>query len=456
VTSSDFPNRPADPSERKTANVEAPQDEHALAVVPAGEHHVPVHASPGTGKRILVGVLVLAVGLAATWFIVSHRKAEAESSLQRDTQEAVDAPPPVNVVSVEYGPSSHTLSLPGEAKAWYESTIYARVSGYVEKWNVDIGDQVKAGQVLATIETPELDQQLAAAKAKVEASDAQINLAKANMHFSEVTLDRYKDAPKGVVSELERDERSSDAQTSSARVMAAISDLQSSKADVDRLEAMIAFQKVTAPFDGTITDRRVDVGDLVTAGSTASTTSLYRIAQMTKLRIYVDVPQSAALAIRDGDEATATWNGHDVEGKVARNAKTIDVISKTLRVEVDIPNENSTLLPGMYLDVEFKLHDAKPSLQVPASAMYFRTGGPEVAVVSADGHVMFHEVTIVRDMGNIVEVSGGISVGDRVALNISNQVVDGDVVSATEAHSDGASPDSRPEATATRSAVAAQ
>jgi membrane fusion protein (multidrug efflux system) len=177
---------------------------------------------------------------------------------------------------------------------------------------------------------------------------------------------------------------------------------------------------------------------------------------MTKLRIYVDVPQSAALAIRDGDEATATWNGHDVEGKVARNAKTIDVISKTLRVEVDIPNENSTLLPGMYLDVEFKLHDAKPSLQVPASAMYFRTGGPEVAVVSADGHVMFHEVTIVRDMGNIVEVSGGISVGDRVALNISNQVVDGDVVSATEAHSDGASPDSRPEATATRSAVAAQ
>jgi len=333
---------------------------------------------------------------------------------------------------VQYGPPTHIISLPGETRAWYESTIYARVSGYLAKWNVDIGDQVKAGQVLATIDTPELDHQLVAAQAKEAASEAQLNLAKATMHFSEVTFGRYKDAPKGVVSDLERDERDADYETSVARVAAAESDLNSAKAEVENLQDMIAFQKVRAPYDGTITERRVDIGDLVTAGSTASTTSLFRMAQSDQLRVFVDVPQDTAPDIHDGDEATAVWNGKTFVGKVARNARAINLTAKTLRMEVDIPNANMALLPGAYLNVNFKTKDEKPSLQVPASAMNFRSGGPAVAVVSDDGRISFHSVTIARDMGNVVEIASGISVGDHVALNISNQIMDGDYVTATE------------------------
>ncbi len=392
------------------------------------QRHVPMHAQPGTGKRMLVAVAVLAIVLTATYLFVSHRKAAAENSLNTSAKETAEEPLPVNVVHVQYGSAIHTIALPGETHAWYESTIYARVSGYLKQWNVDIGDEVKAGQVLAIIETPELDQQLTAAKAKFAAAEAQVKLAQANEQFSDTTLARYKDAPKGVVSDLERDERGAENQTNIAREAAAESDLNSAQAEIDRLQDLIAFQKVTAPFDGTITERRVDIGDLVTAGSTVNTTSLFRIAQSTRLRIFTDVPQSIALAIRNGDDATALWNGRSVVGKVARNSQAINPASKTLRVEVDVSNKDLALLPGMYVDVQFQTQGAGRVLQVPASALIFRSGGPCVAVVSPDDHVEFHPVTIARDLGNFVEIGSGLSPQDLVALNISNQISNGDVV----------------------------
>jgi RND family efflux transporter MFP subunit len=396
------------------------------------ESHVPVHAVRGTGKGILVGVLLLGAVLGLTFFTVTRHRTTLENSLKQQTENALDTPSAVNVVPVRYGSRSRSISLPGETQGWYEATVYARVNGYVQQWNVDIGDSVKAGQVLAVIETPELDQQLAAAKAKAVAAQAQINLAKASMHFSQVTLDRYKDAPKGVVSDLERDERASDYQTSIARVAAAEADLNSANAEVERLDALINFQKVVAPFDGVITERRVDIGDLISAGSSSSTTALFRMAQYKKIRVFVNVPQSIAMEIHDGDDAAAVWNGEPFKGKVARNARALNPAARTLRMEVDVPNADLTLLPGMYLDVSFDVQDAKPALQIPASALNFRSGGPSVAVVSEDGRVSFRSVQIARDMGNIVEIAGGLSPDDRVVLNISNQIVDGDRVTATE------------------------
>jgi RND family efflux transporter MFP subunit len=397
-----------------------------------GGFHQPVHAQAHTGAKIAVFVVLLAAGLAATYFVVSQRRAAAERSLAAEAESASETAPVVSVTSVQYGPPTHIISLPGETRAWYESTIYARVSGYLAKWEVDIGDPVKAGQILATIDTPELDHQLVAAQAKEATSEAQLKLAQAAMHFSEVTFGRYKDAPKGVVSDLERDERDAEYQTNVARVAAAESDLNSAKAEVGNLEAMIDFQKVRAPYDGIITERRVDIGDLVTAGSTANTTSLFRMAQSDQLRVFVDVPQETAPDIHDGDDATAIWNGKTFDGKVARNSRAINMTAKTLRVEVDIPNPNMALLPGTYLMVEFKTKDEKPLLQVSASAMNFRSGGPSVAVVSNDGHVRFHPVTIARDLGTVVEIASGLSPGDRVALNISNQISDGDVIKPLE------------------------
>lgn len=396
-----------------------------------GPSRTPVHAKRGTGAGIIAAVLLLAVGLGTTFVVVSRHREGVENSLKQETENSLHAPPEVNVVPVQYGSRDRTISLPGETRAWYEATVYARVNGYLKQWNVDIGDSVKAGQVLAVIETPELDEQLTAAKAKVVESQAQINLAQSGENFSQVTLNRYKDAPKGVVSDLERDERSSDYQTSVARVAAAEADLNSANAEVERLNAMIAFQKVTAPFDGVITERRVDIGDLISAGSTTNTTSLFRIAQYDQIRVFTDVPQSAALEIHDGHRAIAVWNGRTFAGTVARTSRSLNPSARTLRVEVDVPNPQMALLPGMYLDVDFNVQDAKPALQIPASAMNFRSGGLQVAVVSDDGHVSFKPVTIARDMGNIVEIASGLAVGDRVVLNISNQIADGDLVKAS-------------------------
>jgi RND family efflux transporter MFP subunit len=340
-------------------------------------------------------------------------------------------------------PASRTIPWPGECRAWYETTIYARVSGYVKPGFVDIGDHVKAGQVLATIETPEMEQQLATAQAKVNADDAQVKLAQANVHFAEVTLARYKDAPKGVVSDLERDEKEADYQISMARLTSADSNLSSSQSEVDRYKAMIAFQKVTATFDGIITQRRVDIGDLVTAGSTTNTTPLFMLAQSDKIRVFVEMPQSIAPEIHDGDKAIATaeqFPDRQFIGVVGRTSSAISDTSKTLRVEVDVPNADMSLLPGMFVRVNFDIKEQTPSLVIPASAINFRTGGPQVATVSSDGRVTFHNVKIARDLGDTIEIKSGLKVDDRVILNTSYQIANGDVVKANEMESPSAAP----------------
>ena len=264
-----------------------------------------------------------------------------------------------------------------------------------------------------------MDQQFASAEAKVQASKAQVKLAEANVHFSQATGARFKDAPKGIVSDLERDEKEADYQVSMARLTAAQSDLNSAQADVDRVRAMIAFQKVTAPFDGIITERHVDVGDLVTAGSTANTSPLFKIAQSDKLRVFVDVPQSAGVPdIHDGDKALVLPHRNSRPHFIGRGrplpSRCRTSAAKTLRVEVDVPNPNSVLLPGMYVEVTFVVDDRIPHLQIPASALNFRSGGPQVALVSTDNCVKFRNVTILRDMGNFVEIAEGLSQNDRV------------------------------------------
>lgn len=396
----------------------------------------PQRASSGTGRRIQIFAAAVALVLAVGFFVVYHGRNQAAADLAQNTKAETSLPPPVVVTIAKKAPPETSLTLPGNTAAWYESTIYARVSGYVGKWFVDIGDRVKKGQVLATIETPDLDAELAAAQAKLKSADADVKVREAQAAFAKTTYERWRNSPTGVVSEQERDSKKADFGSAAAQLNAAMANVNADQGEVDRLEALTQFKKVTAPYDGTIIERRIDIGNLVTAGSTSNTTLLYRLSQDDPMRVFVDAPQSVAADMTVGLSATMTASdlpNHVFSGKIARTANAIDPRARTLRVEVDVPNPKDLLVPGLYVDVTFHLK-ARGTVQVPASAMIFRSAGPQVAIVGPDNRVTFHDVAIARDDGNVLELSSGAAPGDRIVLNISNEIANGTKVTATDEH----------------------
>jgi RND family efflux transporter MFP subunit len=386
---------------------------------------------PGTGRRMLRIAVVIAIGLAVGFFFVHRQKMEAEARLAEATSKSAAQAPAVDVVTIAPAVGAQSLTLPGETAAWDATTIYARVNGYVAKWFVDIGDSAKAGQTLATIETPELDAELAAAKAKLNASVAQVAVKQAQADFAATTDERWRDSPKGVVSDQERESKKAGSAEANAELNAARAQVALQQADVDRLTALTQFKEVKAPFDGTIVERKIDIGNLVTAGSTANTSPLYQISKDDPMRIFVHAPQSAAALLMESNvTAVITCNdlpGKRFEGKVARTAKAVNPQSRTLRVEIDIPNADHVLVPGMYVQVTFSIK-GNEQIEVPAAALLFRSGGPQVAVISDDGTVAFKDVTIASDNGNEVAVDSGLAIGDKVALNLSSQIAAGEKV----------------------------
>jgi RND family efflux transporter MFP subunit len=304
---------------------------------------------------------------------------------------------------------------------------------------------------LCDIETPELDADLNAARAKLNVSQANVKIAQADADFAKTTYDRWWQSPKGVVSDQERQEKKAQFDSSVAKLDAARAQVALDQASVDGLVALEEFKQVKAPFDGIITQRKIDIGDLVTAGSTASNTSLYTVAQADKIRTFIDVPQNLAAKIVVGRPATVVSEAdrsHPFSGSVSRTSNSINLASRTLRVEVDIPNPDLGLMPGMYVEVSFDLKQSG-SIQVPASALVFRASGPQVAVVGSDNKVTFHSVTIAQDNGDFVQLASGPQPGDRVALNISSQISDGDIVAPQEAKEQSAPTNSAPTAETT-------
>jgi len=399
------------------------------------DHPVSTQFSAGTGRKIKIGAMIAAVILIVGFVIVYFMRTSEQKELASTTKAAASSKPQVNVVIARAADTTRPLTLPGETAAWFESVIYARVNGYVGKWNVDIGDHVRQGQVLALIETPELDADLSATRAQLTASRAQVKVREAEAEFAKTTNERWRDSPKGVVSEQEREAKRADYDSSVAKLNAAVAQVALDQAQVDRLVALTQFKLVTAPYDGTITERRIDIGNLVTAGSTAGNTLLYRMSQEAPIRVFVDVPQSAAgEMMKPGVPVQVTASnlpGRTFDAKIARTAKAINPQARTLRVEVDIPNTDRALVQGMYVNVSFTLQSDN-LVQVPAAALVFRSSGPEVAVVDGGGRVRFRKVTIARDEGSVVELASGIAPGDKVALNISSQITDGDVVAVNE------------------------
>jgi len=395
---------------------------------------IPSAFRKGTGRKLAISALLLTLGLGGAYVYVNAIKARAQAELAAATEAKVKEPPAVEAVTVTQAPPSQPLRLPGGTEGWYQSTIYGRVSGYITKWFADIGDKVKKDQVLAIIDTPELDAQLDAARAQLKASEAEVVVREADADFAKTTFERWQGSAKGVVSEQEREEKKAGYVVAQAKVKAAQAKVNLDQSNVDRLTFMTQFKKVSAPYDGVITERRIDVGDLVTAGSTSNTTPLFRIAQFDQIRVFSNVPQSAAGDTTVGTPAkvfTAGSSSQAFEGTVARTSESLDPKARTLRVEVDLPNSRLSLVPGMYVQVEFNTK-SRGLVQIPAGALLFRSGGPQVAVIQPDSTMIFQDVQIGRDNGNTVEIESGLVDGDRVALNINNQIEDGSKVIVKE------------------------
>ena len=390
---------------------------------------------PDMTARVRKTAIVAVVALALAFVAVSIDRYVKYRRVARATDEAATALPAVDVISAQPVGAVQRLVLPGQTAAWHTSTIYARVNGYVGKWFVDIGDAVHRGQVLALIETPDLDAQRAAARAQLRAGAAQALVRKAEVELSRTTYERWRDSPKGVVSEQEREEKRADYESAEARVKSAQADVALDQAHVDQYTALAQFKEVTAPYDGVITNRDIDIGNLVTAGSTSTTTPLYVMTQNDPIRIFVDVPQSAAADLVDGATVvqiqSGTAGGREYTAKLTRTSHAVDLQARTVRAEVDIPNASQQFVPGMYLKVAFALAP-KGLVQVPAAALLFRAAGPQVAQVDASGRLSFRNVTIARDDGSVVELASGVAPGAHLALNVSSQIRDGEQVSARQ------------------------
>jgi membrane fusion protein, multidrug efflux system len=391
---------------------------------------------PGTGRRLKKGAVIFAVVLIVLFVAVRVDRFFKDRALAHGAQQTSTAPHLVDVVAAEPVGAVQQMSLPGQTEAWHSSTIYARVNGYVGKWFVDIGDRVHKGQIMAVIETPDLDAQLAGARAQLQAAQAQVMVRRAQSEFAKSTYERWRDSPKGVVSDQEREQKQADYHSAEASLKSAEAEVTLDQARVNQYIALSEFKQVTAPYDGIVSQRDIDIGNLVTAGSTSATTPLYVMTQNDPMRVFVEVPQSAAADLMEGRIPVQVQvpgnDGRTYTGSVTRTSQAINQQARTLRVEVDIPNGQQSLVPGMYVKVGFGLQP-KGLVQIPAAALIFRSGGPQVACVDKTNHISFRNVTIARDNGNAIELGSGVSPGDEIALNVSSQIGDGDLVQVNRA-----------------------
>jgi RND family efflux transporter MFP subunit len=384
----------------------------------------PKQASSSKGKRLL-WFLVIPILLACSAFITAHARRTSNESLSATTKTL--ALQNVNVMHAELGSPTTDLTVPGTVQAFSESPIYARINGYLRVWNTDIGAHVSKGQLLAVIEAPEVDQELTHAR-------AMLAQAQANLQLATVTAARYRDLIKSnSVSQQEVDNNNQNLMSQTANVQAAT-------AEVGRLEQLQGFEKVYAPFDGVITARNTDVGDLINAGNSGLGAELFRISNITTMRVYVNVPevysQSIAPSVRASMEITSLPN-RQFTGTVARTSNAIGMNSRTLLTEVDVPNPKGELFPGAYAQVHFHLSLKAVPLVLPGNTILFQAQGPQVGVVNSQNHVELRNVTLGRDFGNRVEILSGISQPDAVIANPPDYLVDGMSVAVQTAQGGG-------------------
>jgi RND family efflux transporter MFP subunit len=366
----------------------------------------------GLGRMAFLLLAAAAIALGVVIYAGIRTRVVAEANLTRATAQA--AIPTVDVVSPKAGAPTQELVLPGDMQPFTYAPIYARTSGYVKRWYFDIGARVKQGQLLAEIETPEVDHQL-------EQARADLKTAQANLATAKITADRWQSLLKtNSVSQQETDQF-----VGNYRAMQATVD--SNAANVRRLEELQSFEKVYVPFDGVITARRTNIGALINAGASGPAQELFRLAAIDTLRVYVAVPQVYAQAVRPGATATLTLDefpSQTFSGVIARDSSSIDPASRTLLVEVDVENRDGRLLPGAYVRVHLKLPKEIHSVTVPANTLLFRSEGLRVGVVR-NGQAELVPITIGRDYGSTVEVVSGLQPTDQVIANPADSLITG-------------------------------
>jgi RND family efflux transporter MFP subunit len=373
------------------------------------------HSSPVSRRKL--GIFGVVAFIAALLVVVTGIRAREESSATLREWTDDQAIPTVAVVLPDARVLSATIDLPGRLEAYYRAPIFARVSGYLKSWSADIGAKVKAGQVIAEIEAPDLDQQLLQARADLTSQQASAKL-------SEATLNRRKTLiASNFVSMQEIDERTADLSNKNAAVNA-------SQANVERLEALAGYKKITVPFDGVVTSRETDVGALINAGG-GSGPAMFVVSDVKKLRVYVNIPQSYVPAIRIGAKAIISmpdYPNRTFPATVEASSQSVDVGSGTTRMQLALENPNGELMPGGYATVRMSLaRDAVP-LHIPASALIFNQNGLRVATVGSDDRVLFKTVTIARDLGRDIELASGISADDRIIIAPPDGIAEGDPV----------------------------
>jgi RND family efflux transporter MFP subunit len=395
-----------------------------------------------TEQKAASSTMVRLAGAGALLLVLIAIGALPRLARQREALAAVqESPvthPVVTVVHPQKGQATSELLLPGNIEPLYGAAVYARTEGYIERRDVDIGSIVKAGQVLAVISSPEVDQQLLQARATLAQSEASLQQARAALEQSKANaelarLTKERDLPLGekhAISQQNVDEvvqahsaRVADVSAAEANILAAQANVTANRANVARLEQMRGFERVLAPFDGVITARNAERGDLVSTGSAAAGKPLFSIAQSGTLRIQIDVPQSEAVNIQDGQKASITVKerlGREYTGTVVRSAGSLDSAARTMLTEVQVDNRDGSLLPGMYAQVRFTLAAQRTSLIIPTSSLVIDHSGMHVITVQNNDKVHFVPVVIGRDMGTQVEVLSGIQVSDVLVASPSD------------------------------------
>jgi RND family efflux transporter MFP subunit len=378
----------------------------------------------GTGKRSRKSWLVLAIAVIVVLAILGSgiwSRVRARTTLDTETTQA--ALPAVSVVAPKQTAPADEIILPGNVQPFITSPIYARTNGYLKKWYFDIGAHVKQGQLLAVIETPEVDQQLQQARSN-------LLTAQANLELASITKTRYQGLLKSnAVSQQDVDNAVGTFNANKAIV-------EADKAAVEQYSALVSFEKVYAPFDGVITARNTDIGDLINSGSsTAAKTDLFHISQPGKLRVYVNVPEEYSQGIKVGmtaDLSLAEFPGRKFQGTLVRTAEDINVMTRTLLIEIDVDNPKGTLLTGSYAEVHLAVPTQASTFLLPVNTLIFRTEGLRVGVVK-DGKVVLTAVTPGHDFGNQIEIVAGLKAEDQVIINPPDSIVSGQEVQIVQA-----------------------
>ena len=398
---------------------------HASLAIPAREteegHALPPRHREWRRAKIAVWIVLALLALGALRTVIAdmlQNRSVAETTKQNATQY-------VNVVTPTQTDGGGNTLLPGTLRGYVESPIYARSTGYLLHWYVDIGARVKQGQLLADLDTPEVDQELAQALAQRQQTSSSLGLAK-------ISLDRWQQLrQRDAVSQQELDERQSTYTQDLANLAAA-------DANVKRLQQLESFKRIVAPFAGVVTQRNVDVGDLIDAGSGTSR-ALFALAQSDPLRVYVQLPQAYAQNVSVGQKVVVTQAelpGQQFHGTITHISGAIDVPTRSLQVEVTLPNPDGKLRPGAYVQVAVP-GVAHARLTVPGNALLFRAEGPRLAVVDAQGNVQLHKIVIAQDLGQSLEIESGIGANDKVIINPSDSIADGDHVQITQPQKNG-------------------